>query len=307
MKNGAISKRLYAYGGIFAAFQLLFNIHATSVDADTFADQKDPDPSAYNVINLNELQWRDPISILQATPLYPQGVAINMNYILETGNVPYYNTFEFANLYRGNQSVNWHASDKLIRAISNIKANVIAEIENADDLQELLGKQDWQHQDRVKWERRIAGLVTQQFASTQGLSRFRQEGQSSNDINALSHDIGKESNSYVYKCKTMAVLKGAVLQAVEERFLPASDRGNSNKSAADYYLVGGHVVVGDNYYAHSYIFSPATGGVIEPTITHGGRNSMAYNENTDKRYGLKELVNGQRIVPKSGPSYVPGL
>jgi hypothetical protein len=244
-----------------------------------------------------------------------ESVAVNANYILKTGDIPY-GTGKSARY-----TIDWRTDDAFTRSMQQVERNALYRIqqwptEREEGLRELLGKPNWDKADREKWESGLSQIVSEETARVPGLANYRTAGKGGylppgtrtdavdiRKLNDLSRDIsqswatGRETEKYRFDCAIQSAVEISTLQKIENGLLPPRAGEADYKKASPYFLVGGDTVAGGYGGNHASIFTPA-GNMIEATAKENVYKRSLYNDST-----LQQLVAGRAFFTKFGNSY----
>ena len=233
----------------------------------------------------------------------PEGpVAVNMNYILRTGNSTV-STF----------GVDWNAKDDtgapdaLISALRDIYDRVSEKITRSDIGQSLLAKEYWDKKDRVQWEKLLSETVAQETAKTPGMAHYRTtadvgalagpirvDAVDIHQLNDISSDIKNNTEIMRFDCDVESLIKAAVIQTIENDLLPDRASLGNYKKASAYFIVSGEYADAKVAGGHTSIFTPV-GNMIEATWTKSSYRESQYEDST-----LRGFVTGHAFFTKFG-------
>lgn len=265
----------------------------------------------------DDFDYMEPMSDLGAS--FPDGYdssLINFRLINETGNIPqvmkpggspgiFYQSDPSSD-YWGSQRVDWNADDEFNTAYDTIIERSIERIEESPELYDLRVQSSWGYDERVAWEKEIAGIVSEEMAAIKGLDRYRLDTEDYPEtslraewVNALSQDITNSTISVEHDCETMSIIEGSILQRLDEHFLPSRTVEG---------LQDGNLMMQHNYFyargevsfdptdempgGHAFIVSSATGNVIEATNDPNRHVSSPYVESADSEWNFERFVRG---------------
>ncbi|MBI4031019.1 MAG: hypothetical protein HY370_05030 [Proteobacteria bacterium] len=253
--------------------------------------------------------------------------SISFHHIMETGEVDSLGFHLVTILFPSNSdySIDFKTDDKFNAAMSRLYEQTIKKIETDPRLQSLLKKDTWSPQDREKWEKLLNYAIQPEMIKEFGPYRTQDSLYSSfshvkrnPQLNALGEDIGKQGNAPVavapwiqtpagekyvveFDCEAMSLVKGMIMQKMDDKFLPKNTKNeNDMKYAAEYRYNTGIHKEADTYAinSHAYIFSPATQNVIEGTSTQ-------YVVNTNPGKSFQRVMQGEPVISPDGELYGP--
>lgn len=281
----------------------------------------------YRKRNFVEIGYNDPRDRKDDHAVSPwdyqsnDGRLINFDYILKTGRIPFFgNPYEKSATPRQDQqyTVDWNKNDAYNQARKIMENQISYEIESNREMQTLLKKEQWTKEDRETWEEKLSVLVAKNTNSLfVGLGNYRTTAYAGYTgevaksaplhLNKISTDIESGTHNVAYDCISQSVLKGAIMQRIEQKYLPAAHDG-SYKSAQNYFLaIGKHYTFYSTsdrkgYGTHAYIVSSATGNVTEGTVDPYGhpdvkpQDFMVYFRHSDRNYSFKDFIEGTPFI-----------
>lgn len=178
--------------------------------------------------------------------------------------------------YEPEYTVKWGKKDQFNAAFEKAYDNSLKHIQKSITLHSLLSKNEWQREDRERWEETLAQIVSYE-AFNAGFEPYRSGGDDSTlkrdtDLNKIGEDIANNQQQYEYDCEAMSLVEGCLIQRLEDKLLPAAAKpsmalintateSDDYKTASAYYYSKGFVPGGK----HAWITSGKTGHVIEAT------------------------------------------
>ncbi len=260
--------------------------------------------------------------------------AINFQYILKTGQIPQVSYsdglpyFEDDNLpylpvYErqewGSQYIDWSSDDAFTQALESIKSSVFRRVESSGELYGLLTSDHWNKDDRIEWEREVAYIVSEEVDKITGLDRYRvaapelkydQAERRATRLNDISADIENDTTDYEVDCETFSIVKGLILQQVDNYYLPPKASEGDYKAVTNYFYVSGVVSVNrqSSFGGHAYILSPVTLGVIEATIdpSEEGLEGPYFENVNPPDYSFEDFIRGEPAMYEDGSVYGAG-
>lgn len=234
--------------------------------------------------------------------------AVSFNYIIENEVV---GTFDYDPWV---QTIDLRSKTSLLaRNISEITRRINRRIltgNNVKDpfLNELLKlrrKKRWSIKDRIHWEKNLSQIVSNEIDKVKTLNIYRTtpKGQSqrrAKHLNELDEDIKNGTTNIEFDCEQMSVIKGIIIQNVENKILPAYSRQTQLKSNLNYYYVTGEVSYGNDTSngsgGHAFILTP-TLNIIEST-NRREQNYVNYNYrlNTHNNLSIASVLSGTPLV-----------
>ncbi len=170
---------------------------------------------------------------------------------------------------------------------------------------------EWSDEDAEEYNTLRKQKYEEAVARSPALSKFLKEetkhdpGLAETDpahLNKVSDDMKNGTHKVTVKCEELALIKGAVMQDVEDGVLPkksdTDDVTGNKKYAANYYYVADHSNSDpDNPKpgGHAYVVSPVTGNVFE-TTADPSEGQSTYRKATDPKHGFKDTVAGKPAV-----------
>lgn len=253
--------------------------------------------------------------------------AINFDLIVETGHVPLYRTIpedlDVGKLeeerHRLDQYIDFSSDDAFTRALARME--LATQLRAQRELSDLLEKPVWDRQDRVRWERELSRIVSEEMDKVPGLDSYRHRPLEGLDapiadvratrLNDLSVDIENNTTTIEHDCETMSIIEGIVLRNVEHDLLPAYEAvaEDNLRYAGSYFYVRGNASLNVRVRepgGHAWIASSVTGNFIEATYdpsTHS-RNRQ-YREHSDPGYGFDDLMAGRIAHMQGSEIYGP--
>ncbi len=200
--------------------------------------------------------------------------------------------------------VDWGKEDEFTKTFDGkLTVGMLKAIEASPELQEVLKKNSWSHEDRVVWEKGVSEIISDQVHSIAGLKEYRSSSPSENlsgghevanrgnTLNYLSQDIKDGTSKMEFDCEQMSAVKGALLQMADNHFLGGGNENSGLKKSHDYYYTTGNSYGKDDggalFVGHAYITSSATGNIIEAT-----RDADNYLEG---RTTFEEFASGKKM------------
>ncbi|MGQ0526688.1 MAG: hypothetical protein ACT4OY_01450 [Alphaproteobacteria bacterium] len=230
---------------------------------------------------------------------------VNFDYIARTGDVHHYDPGTEPASYQ----IDFTKQDSFTATLNEINRQVKERINDPNDteLQTLLKKTYWGKEDREIWEERVSKIVAQVIDDMPGLEGYRTKNSDTvrrdPSLNTLSADIDarkKNPNApytIEFDCEALSVIKGLAMQNADKETLPRLDNTDDEankynyKRAANYFYVCGAVSWHrkDKPGGHAFIFSSATGNMIEGTWDPSKNDDSPYVRSKNK-YTLRDLV-----------------
>lgn len=243
------------------------------------------------------------------------GRAINLNHVIDTGEIPAMQFFGSDLLTKGalgaldmeQEYIDWQSEDTFTKAIDGIETRTIERLAATPDMQVLLEQDEWSREDRTAWERGLSEIVSAEMNATPGLGEYRTGGaieDQTGRYNDLAADLDNSTRRMDFDCQAMSVIEGSVLQRVENALLPDEAATDNLKTASNYFLVSGAVSPssGADIISHQYIMAPS-GNIIEATYDPDITAASPYRETANQGFGLGALAIGQKAVTTDGAVY----
>ncbi len=242
--------------------------------------------------------------------------AVNFQYILKTGKIPYAKFLGSSTLYdlsvkesEHNLYIDLDSDDEYTRALKTIKENVIGHIneikENSDEAKAFFAKEHWSYQDKTSYEHLLSTLVSEQrdrFPALNG-NNYRTEGSTgfwegevhrSPRLNDLSQDMRKPSPSlYTLEsdCEHLAATQGYVMQAVDNEILPKIKIPGNYKTVSNYFYISNET---SDEEKHAVVMSSATAHVFDPAMAEDAQSCMVASS---PDYIFDNFIEGEPLVP----------
>lgn len=202
-------------------------------------------------------------------PLYQRGIIpvtsdsnlVSMNHIIETGYAP----FSVSQVPQQNYSIDLSRDDALTRSMIEIRERAERVLQNSAVIQSMLSEEEWTKDERAVYEETISNIVTDEVDKVPGLDRYRTPDFEFNTdpttrnvtlLNDLSEDIEHHTSNVRFDCGVESMIKGIIIQQIENEMLPSVANDGGYKSAMPYFLA--------TNWNHAFIFTPA-GNIIEAT------------------------------------------
>lgn len=171
-----------------------------------------------------------------------------------------------------------------------------------------MNKNTWTKDDRRQYEGVLSQIVTEETDKIPGLKDYRTINTTGlplalyniHKLNDLSQDIDNNSTAFRFDCGVQSVIKGLIIQKIEDEILPHADTAGY-KQASSYFFSAGTISNGkDDLNGHIFIFTPG-GNIIEATADPS-RRTVAYSLNTNPNT-LEQFIRGAPVVINHQKTY----
>ncbi len=243
---------------------------------------------------------------LKALP--ENAVRTQLPYNSPTVHIPY--AIPFVSILKNGQvdrcNVDWGKDDAFMGTYRTLLTNLANRIPDTPELQTLLSKEIWTKKDRQNWEKNLLLLVATEIEKIPGLDKYRNHRIPNKDgeyasfqslsLNNVSHDIEQKTYKYEFDCRGQSVIKGCLMQTLENRYL--RDGTNEYKRPLAYYYItarSNHEKSPNEIQYHAFILSPL-GAVIEGTLASTQPISHQYIMPLDPHYNLQSFLEGVPVA-----------
>jgi len=269
------------------------------------------------VRKITPLEERDVIGIPTPESNILELSAINMNHILDTGELIFSDLNVLGHVvdllslgYHSRvkdtliRTIDFDSDDSFANALRHIEEISTKQIFQSERLSTLLLKEHWTLEDRTMWEDNISQIVSYNLDSVQGLNQYRTNDKHrsmTTYFNDLSNDIDHDTATMEFDCDIMSVVEGSILQKIENTLLPKKDDLESDgnyKHATNLFVVPGTAWTGGSVpNKHALLVFSSTGNVIESTEQG---NDKPYSRSLNPNNSFKDIIDGELVVPESG-------